>query len=154
MYPFLCIAFGVQTLPVCHERSTIIEFVQCRACFFFWNMNVKEREGNNNNNNEKPEKPFFFSSCVCAHEARSVTVWRVLSAQTHCHFTVVIVMMMFIIIITVMIVETYVWRLLMSLFFFRLLFLLLFRRVSFSLSLGVCVCVCARDSLDAKCHAS
>lgn len=83
MYPFLCIAFGVQTLPVCHERSTIIGFVQCRACFFFFfaslsasfNMNVKEREGNNNNNNTKPEKPFFSSLqvvyvCVCVSMKR------------------------------------------------------------------------------------
>lgn len=54
---FSCVAFGMQTLPVCHEHSTIIEFVQCRACF-----ELKEREGNNNNTNnkqKKPEKPFI-----------------------------------------------------------------------------------------------
>lgn len=81
MYLFLCIAFDVQSPPVCHERFTIIEFVQCRACCFF-RMNVKEREGNNinnisnnnNNNNTKPEKPFL--SCVCSYEAIGYSMAR------------------------------------------------------------------------------
>lgn len=83
----------MQTLPVCHEHSTIIEFVQCRACF-----ELKEREGNNNNTNNKQKKnqknrlflffPLSFKLCVHAAIAYSL----VCSEYAYCHFIVVIIM--------------------------------------------------------------
>lgn len=89
---FSCVVFGMQTLPVCHEHSTIIEFVQCRACF-----ELKEREGNNNNTNnkqkKKPEKPFisFFSSliqvmCSCSDCLQFSVFWVCLLSLHRCHY--------------------------------------------------------------------
>lgn len=78
---FSCEAFYMKTLPVCHEHSTIIEFVQCRACF-----ELKEREGNNNNTNNKQKKTrktvyffFFLSRSSNVFMQRLLTVQCVLS---------------------------------------------------------------------------
>lgn len=89
-----------KTLPVCHERSTFIEFVQCRdcVCVCFFRMCEKGKAKITTTATTvttKPEKPFFFLIfqvvelfmlyfCVSVHgmNKRINNAWQVLNIVT------------------------------------------------------------------------